>query len=370
MDKVELGGVLIMEIIQIVPRLPPAVCGVGDYTMLLTNELWRSHNIHTRFIVCDPEHEVPPNATAFTATKAPTHSARGFTNLLQEMGNKGATVLLHYSGYGYEKRGAPLWLARGLEDWRAAAHRCHLITMFHELFAFGPPWRSSFWNSPLQRWIVARLARISDSCVTNNQRYARRIETWRPPNSGRMDVLPVFSNVEESETRGSHRRNEMVVFGGRGWREAAYTKSSKDLIKVCRLLDIRRIHDIGPPLSDRFEFPIKIEWHGILSAPAIKEIMQNALVGFFTYPTPFLAKSTIFAAYATHGLAPVTTSDNDEDNEDKLQLNRHFLTCGSLNGSPGSINEVGERAHTWYSEHRLAVQAKKYAAMLVRASLT
>jgi hypothetical protein len=354
-----------MEIIQIVPYLPPAVSGVGDYALLLANELRRSHNIRTSFIVCDSEYEAAPETSAFTVTKVSTHSVGGFTKHLQEIGDKGATVLLHYVGYGYQKRGAPLWLVKGLEAWRSDSCRRRLITMFHELFAFGPPWRSSFWISPLQRWLVARLARISDSCVTNIRRYARNLESWRHPDSGCVEVLPVFSNVEESEVWASNRRNEMVIFGSRGWREAAYTNSIADLIKVCRLLDIRRIHDIGPPLSTRIELPINIEWHGILSPPVVKEIMQNAMVGFFTYPTPFLGKSGIFAAYASHGLVPITGDENDEANEDHLQLNNHFFTYSALESNKTAMSCVGEQVHRWYAKHRLAVQAQRYAAMLM-----
>ena len=354
-----------MRIIQIVPYLPPAVSGVGDYGLLLAKELQRSHNIHTRFVVCDSEYEPSPETNGFTVSKVPAHSAGALTKILQEAEDEGATVLLQYVGYGYQRRGAPLWLVNGLEAWRGASRRPWLVTMFHELFASGPPWRSSFWNSPLQRWIVARLARTSDCCVTNIRRYARRLETWRPSGSRGVEVLPVFSNVEESENWTSNRRNEMVIFGSRVWREAAYTNSIEDLIKVCRLLDIKKIHDIGPPLSADFEPPIAIERHGVLPPPAVKEIMQNALVGFFTYPTPFLGKSTIFAAYASHGVVPITVDANNKTNEDHLRLNNHFLTCGALAGNPASISTIGEQVHSWYEKHRLTVQARKYAAMLM-----
>ena len=71
-------------------------------------------------------------------------------------------VILHYVGYGYEKRGCPLWLIRGLESWKRN-HRVHrLLVIFHELYAAGSPWQSSFWNSPVQRWITGRLARLAD----------------------------------------------------------------------------------------------------------------------------------------------------------------------------------------------------------------
>ena len=43
-----------LEIVQIVPRLPPSISGVGDYAYLLARELRATHDIHTHFIVCDP----------------------------------------------------------------------------------------------------------------------------------------------------------------------------------------------------------------------------------------------------------------------------------------------------------------------------
>ena len=46
-----------MEILQIVPRLPPTISGVGDYSFLLAQELRRAHDIETRFIVGDPSRE-------------------------------------------------------------------------------------------------------------------------------------------------------------------------------------------------------------------------------------------------------------------------------------------------------------------------
>jgi hypothetical protein len=233
--------------------------------------------------------------------------------------------------------------------------------MFHELFAFGPPWRSSFWTSPLQRWLTTRLAELSDSCVTNLRRFARYLESRL---ARRVNVFPVFSNVGEFYQRELHRCNEMVIFGGAGWRESAYTNSRDTLIKICRTLNINRIHDVGPRLTVRFELPAEIEWHGPLPASEVGEILRNARFGFFTYPTPYLGKSSIFAAYASHGLVPITVDENDEANEDQLQLNHHFLTCSALADKTDSLSVIGEQAHDWYAKHCLAVQAQKYAAML------
>lgn len=353
-----------MEIVQIVPSFPPVVSGVGDYALLLAEELRRRHNLHSRFIVGDPGWEGESEVNGFPVTKTQARTPESLARSLNEQDCAGLPVLLHYVGYGYEKRGCPLWLVNGVEQWRHTPVKRHLITMFHELFAFGPPWRSSFWTSPLQRRLAIRLAVMSDHCVTNIRRFARYLESRLARHSRTVNVLPVFSNVGELYRQEGRRLNEMVIFGGAGWREAAYANSKDTLVKICQALNIDQIHDIGPRLSVRFELPARIEWHGPLPATEVGDIMRNARFGFFTYPTPFLGKSGIFAAYASHGLVPITVDGNDKANEDQLELNNHFLTCGAVAENTDRISSIGEQAHAWYAQHRLAVQAQKYAAML------
>ena len=43
-----------MQFIQIVPSLPPAISGVGDYAYLLAKQMRETKGIQTIFIVCDP----------------------------------------------------------------------------------------------------------------------------------------------------------------------------------------------------------------------------------------------------------------------------------------------------------------------------
>jgi hypothetical protein len=337
---------------------------VGDYALLLAEELRSRHNLHTRFIVGDPDWAGASDANGFPVTRAPARTRESLTRLLSEQACAGLPVLLHYVGYGYEKRGCPLWLVKGVEQWRRA-HGGRLVTMFHELYAFGPPWRSSFWTSPLQRRLTVALADMSDHCITNIRRFARYLESRIGPYSRKVNVLPVFSNVGEFYQRELRRCNEMVIFGGAGWREAAYVNSKDALIKICRALNINQIHDIGPPISTYFELPIKVERHGALPASAVSDIIRNARFGFFTYPIPFLGKSGIFAAYASHGLVPVTIDENAGANEDQLHMNSHFLTCGALARDADTVSDIGEKAHAWYAEHRLAIQAQTYLSMLV-----
>jgi hypothetical protein len=216
--------------------------------------------------------------------------------------------------------------------------------------------------------LAVKLALISDSSVTNMRRYARYLESRLPHRSRRINVLPVFSNVGEPETRDNQRRLEIVIFGGAGWRELAYSRYREDLIGVCRKLNITRLHDIGPPLAVRHQLPVEVTWHGLLPAPDIGEIMRASLAGFFTYPTPFLGKSGIFAAYAAHGVAPITFDGNHKHNEDRLRDDEHFLTGSALARNPAAATVVGKAAHSWYSEHNLVAQSLEFAALLTRAA--
>jgi hypothetical protein len=346
----------VKEIIQIVPYLPPSVSGVGDYALLLAEELRHQHSIYTKFIVGGTEWDGPQETNGFPYARIPERKAIYLANILNEQSGGLLPVLLHYVGYGYEKRGC-------------ASPKQRLVTFFHELYALGPPWRSSFWVSPLQQGLAVKLARTSDVCMTNMQRSAHYLRPQLSCRSWDVIVLPVFSNVGELKTKETQRQPELVVFGGTSWRELAYTQYKKDLIDICKILNIVRLHDIGPPLGDRPELPIEITLHGLLHAPEIDKIMRTSLAGFFTYPVSFLGKSGIFAAYAAHGLTPVTFDGNDKFSEDGLEEGTHFLSRNSLYQNRSIVRVVGEAVRSWYLEHNLAAQAREFAAALMMPKL-
>ena len=135
------------------------------------------------------------------------------------------SVFLQMSGYGFDKRGAPLWLLHEIEK-----RRTHIKTLgifFHELYAVGPPWTSSFWLSPVQRRISRRLAGLSDFWMTNregSEQWLRRFSGDKP-----HAVLPVFSNVGETVTPARPRLPRIVVFGNPGLRQKTYQAADDKL---------------------------------------------------------------------------------------------------------------------------------------------
>lgn len=352
--------------LMIVPMLPPAVSGVGDYAVRLAGELKRIGGVETHFLNVD--------------RAAPTESIDGFavstldaqsaTSLINRLGNRDGAVVLQYSGYGYQKRGCPRWLVSGLESWHRLGRQRRLITMFHELAAFGPPWTSAFWLSMTQRSLAARLARLSDRCLTNRRGYAQFLEQARGANVGTVLVYPVFSNVGEPDSlpAPSSRSRRLVVFGSAGWRQRAFGESMRDLEVVVRALRIEEVADVGEHIAgipERIaEAPVRA--CGWLDAQATSALLRDSLAGFFTYPPNFLAKSGIFAAYAAHGLVPVGATRRHRG-EDGLVEGTHYLLASSLHRMAASderLQSISSSVRAWYELHSLARHAEGLLAIL------
>jgi hypothetical protein len=301
---------------------------------------------------------VPGEQTQGADSVPPMRTATGLAKTLVATGAE--VVILHYSGYGYANRGAPGWLARGIEDWRRGSDRRRLVTVFHEVFATGPPWRSSFWLSPLQRRIAASLAGLSDALWTTLQSYASLLGPWA---SGRAIVVyPVFSTIGEPKAVPSYgsRSQQLVIFGGIGVRQRAY-ENMDSLVRACRALAIDQIFDVGPPMEvPQSAGGIAIRKLGLIDADEVASLLVTSRAGFLGYEPRFLAKSTIFAAYCAHGILPVCAALGSANSD---------LAAGSVYWDPSSSDageaaKIAARAAEWYSGHRLAVQARRLQSLL------
>ncbi|MGN6552939.1 MAG: glycosyltransferase family 1 protein [Verrucomicrobiota bacterium] len=356
-----------MRLLQIVPHLPPTVSGVGDYALILARALRERHDLQTTFAVAHPSREGTEH-DGFAVIPLP-HAAA----ILSRLAHLFERVLLHYVGYGYHERGCPIWLVRGLgsshlarSTKKGARSVAPLITMFHELFAFGPPWRSSFWTHPIQRWICCRLARQSLSCVTNRTQSVRALEDMRQLNG--VKHLPVFSNVGELRELPSlaGRNRRMVLFGGEGWRRTAITKDLAALQQACRALGITEIIEIGPGNTPKPEIGISWRAEGCLSPSEISHRMRDAVAGFLSYPTHCLGKSGILAAYAAHGLMPVLPARCMQKNSDGLVPGEHFVFAEQLTVDHGSMVQVPITVFNWYRGHRIELQANEMARLITQ----
>lgn len=261
--------------------------------------------------------------------------------------------LLHLSGYGYAKRGAPLWLLDKLEAERSSIET--LGVYFHELYAMGPPWRSAFWLSPVQRHIARRIAELSDFWITNREDSARwlcRFAEDKP-----HAVLPVFSNVGEMAVCSPKRAARIVIFGGAVLRAATYRATGERLFKWARSQGME-LHDVGPVLEEPALVDALIRGgakiHGHLDAEQVSGILSDAAFGVVKYPAAAAAKSGVLAAYCAHGVCPVMITESGAE-ADGLVPGRHYLA----GIPPGIVSEdeavrVGSAAWAWYRPHGVA----------------
>ena len=352
-------------LLQIVPHLPPTISGVGDYALWLAEELRRAHDLHTRFVIGNPDWNGPPELNGFPVFKIAARSATALAELLAQSARPVVPLLLHYVGYGYQKRGCPFWLVRALEAWHHPSSVSYLpsstiprlVTMFHELYASGPIWASSFWTSPFQRGLAARVARISDRCWTNRRLSADELGRLAPAHLGRVEVFPVFSNFGEPKNSPPLRQRpaQAVMFGtfGRAVRSPALGLAA--VRRACRHLGIERLIVVGGGEIQMNGDGVAIEKIGSVSAEQATRILACSRVGLLDYFDGYLGKSSIFAAYCSHGLAPVLLAPN-ESQPDGVEADRHFLVAQFL-GQEVRVAEqqrIADAALAWYSSHTLA----------------
>jgi hypothetical protein len=339
-------------VIHVVPRIGARLDGVGDYAFHLAGAMGRLDGIACTFVDASALAD-----RSIDFLEAALHAARSSACAAR------ATALVHYVNYGYSPRGCPFWLVDGLERWKSgSASDTRLLSMFHEVYAFGPPWRSSFWLSPLQRHLARRLARASDVTVTNRRASGRWLgRRGLPP----PVVMPVFSTLGEPHVAPSwaQRLPRMVVAGRSGERGRAYDRWSARLVQACRALGIEEIVDIGqraqPPPAALDGIAITALGH--VEPAQASAVMARARAGFLDYPSDFLAKSTVFAAYAAHGLVPVVSWPRGAEESGLANGGNYWVPGHST--APPDFEAIARRAREWYSGHALDVQARRFAQL-------
>lgn len=275
----------------------------------------------------------------------------------------GEAVLLHYSGYGYTRYGAPVRLLAWVMQNRRRMRR--LGVFFHEIYATGRPTSSAFWFSPLQRWIAARLTKTCDFWVSNVDRRA----AWLQPRAGHKPHtnLPVFSNVGELAVRPLNKKPFAVVFGSASVRAGTYRKAGDALFRWVSAQGLA-LHDIGSPVADP-AIAAALEQagavvHGRMSDEAIHALMEAAAFGVVAYGSAYAAKSGIFASYCAHGMTPVLLSETGDEADGLCAGTHYLLGIPAAGPSPAEAVQVAQAAFDWYQGHRIAIHAQTLGDML------
>src|SRR4051812_11550785 len=342
-------------ILQIVPQLPGTFDGVGDYALNLAQALSVDHGITTTFLV---------------AEKTNVNSRDGF-NVLSgltretptELAEKCEHVILHYVNYGYQRRGVPF---RFLEFLMKLRPQCSglFLTVFHELYASGPPWQSAFWLQPWQKRIARKISLLSDRRIVSNALVVEQLRHLDP--SSTVSLHPVPSNFgepvltwEEINRRDPHR---WAICGG----GALIQRSLDSLLSIRRFIpESSRPHELfvlGGKENDAVRSLIQsvpdleIIYRPEISVAHASEILSTCSFGWIDYfrqravPTVAILKSTSFSAFCAHGVVPVFPRPGSPIfiSDDYLP-DPFFVAKEEVNLPSGEdVAEISREVYDWY----------------------
>jgi hypothetical protein len=352
-------------LIQVLPRRTAEPDGIANYATALARSLRTDHDVNTVFLSGTPSVHAMPVEDDWKTVCVPRRQAETLADTIQMLlaQTNARAVVLHFSGYGYQKRGVPFWLVQGLRVWNRRAGRVPLLAIFHELYATGRPWNSSFWLCPFQKQIARNVLNLSSTAITPTDLYRKRLSEWRDGNAIKITAMPVFSGVGEAGcgSRPCARTASAVVFGLAGVEDRLFGTYRLEMERVISALGIEQIFDVGPRLfsTPRTLAGVPVISNGALPQNAVSELLQNARFGFLAYPLDFVGKSGVFAAYAAHGVVPIVLSER-EGAFDGLQRSQHFLDGLRLGTGAGDeeLASIQCKLFTWYMSHSVKVQAQ------------
>jgi hypothetical protein len=93
----------------------------------------------------------------------------------------------------------------------------------------------------------------------------------------------------------------------------------------------------------------------------VSELLAGSLAGFVGYPAPFLAKSTIFAAYCAHRVLPICAWSRSRNGE---PVPPFWTPREGEDVIPGHLQALADRAHTWYGGHTASRHAVAFSDLL------
>jgi hypothetical protein len=342
------------SILQIVPRVPGEIDGVGDYALTLS-EKFRDE------FVCDTEFAAPGASS--------TTTVRGFNILpwdrLVAAAPKYYGVVLHYVNYGYQNRGIPFGLLSILRRMQQQG-RQKFVTIFHELYASGPPWRSEFWLRPFQIHLAKAIARLSDECIVSSGNFLRELRRLVPV--ARVHLHPVPSGLgepslshEEIENRDPH---QWGIVGGTVLAERSLRSFRENLDRIPSSVTPKKLTVIGGhenPATRALLADLGIESEyrpgiAVVEASAILRTCSFAWFNYFGRPnveTSILLKSSAFAAACAHGVISVLPHSGAPISIDRENLPGPFFVESDAHEvpSPQDRPKISRAIYDWYQRH-------------------
>ena len=349
-------------LLQIVPRVPGGIDGVGDYALAL------SKNLREKF-KCD---------TVFATFGGESRGQRAdfevlpLERLTEPSLSRFDHILLHYVNYGFQKRGVPFRLLSILRGLRAE-HRGKLVTIFHEIYASAPPWRSAFWLQPLQRRLAKSIALLSDVCVVSTENFRRELKRMVP--SARLELHPIPSGLGEpllsNGLIAERNPHQWVIVGG----TALVERSLRSFVRLHKCIPesiaaeklfVLGGNDNAAARSMLSELTIESNYNPRIAATDASQFLATCSFAWFDYfhrrdvETSVILKSSAFAAACAHAVIPVFPHRGSPISLDGDSLPGPFFVKQNRSEIPGARERavIAAAIYDWYqryasSEHLL-----------------
>jgi hypothetical protein len=353
-------------VLQIVPHRPGSFDGVGDYALRLARTLLRDHGLETVFVVATD------SSNANVEDFAVMSGLRFDSNITSQQSLD--HVILHYVNYGYQARGVPFQLQKFSRRLRGHV-RGRWITMFHELYASGAPWKSAFWLRPFQVGIARNIIDLSDSCFVSNSVIKSAIENYAPDKDVRL--VPVMSNFGEPEQVDFENRSprNWAICGG----SALIARSLRSFEAVGRKIPEtyfperlavigghpnKEIHDLLKRIRGSMS-GMAVDYHPEIAAEHASAILDRCSFGWIDYfgdqkPWPgMILKSGSFAAFCAHGVIPVSAYEETAPSVSGDKFPGLYFVTPQEACFPEvkQMAVIQRRIYDWYHKHASATHA-------------
>jgi hypothetical protein len=303
------------HLIQIVPRFPPDIDGLGEFALHLGDALMKRTGVISDFVVWKAA--MDSNSGVFRTTHGVERLQSASGEMLsaaldsRAISAESSILLLHYTSYSYSKEGLPWWLPGVLRRYKSRGGR--VVSFFHELYAKGRFPNKTWMGSWLQKRIFKEILHLSDAAVTSNEGYLEEMQRTNLHNIP-LVLAGIGSNVGElvASVPIEKRKRRLAIFGLWATRMRLYERHLDGIRALVEKLEVEEIADIGsidgsPPLLMRAKNVLgeRMKIYGQLPAEEISALLADSFVGIANYSYSLRLKSGVVAAYQAHGVPAV-----------------------------------------------------------------
>jgi hypothetical protein len=222
----------------------------------------------------------------------------------------------------------------------------------------------SFWTSLPQKYLAKKLLKLSNVALVTSKQNNITLSSFDKKKI--IIYSNVFSNIGElKKNKKFHaRKNIAIIFGNTYQKQILY----KDILinrnqyeSILKKMSIKKIIDIGPnvEISKKIKF-IGINKVGVKSKNYISLLLRNSKVGLVFYPVNQMTKSSIIAAYASHGLVIINLCKEKIYKTNEFLSGIHYVSKIKENNF-SNLQKIANKAFKHYKENAL----DKTASLLI-----